>query len=153
MRNFGPVVKAKACSNPVCTNIAPVSDDRNYTPQTVVTYTGSTLEFTYCSNRCVNADVDRSSALAEAQSHYWAHIMASYEDADRMMGAHLAAFIEDAERTADKIRQTISPARRAYWNHIYNMASKAINDTDARVKHMQASSYADSRTAEYMQVS
>lgn len=103
MRRFGPVLKSRVCDNLMCQVQVKVSDPSlGYTPQTVVTYDGSTLAFTYCSNRCVNADYERSSEMAEDESHYWAHVMATYEDVERMEGAHMAAFIEDAEREQAK---------------------------------------------------
>ena len=91
MRNFGPVITSKVCDNPTCENIAPVSDpNASYTRQSVVTYAGSAMEFTYCSNRCVNEDVNRSSEAAENESHYNDHIDAIIEDAERTLAASMA---------------------------------------------------------------
>jgi hypothetical protein len=91
MRNFGPVVISKVCDNTTCENIAPISDPNvNYTPQSVVTYSEGGMEFTYCSNRCVNADYDRSSEASENASHYWDHVMATIEDAERVLAAEMA---------------------------------------------------------------
>lgn len=104
MRHFGPVTESKICDNPVCDKIVPVSDNDYYTSQTVVTYTGSDLAFTYCSNRCVNADADRSSEAAENQNHYWAHVLATYENEERnthcavIEAAHHDALMENAYR-------------------------------------------------------
>jgi hypothetical protein len=91
MRHFGPVIISKVCDNPTCKNVAPVSDpSASYTRQSVVTYTGSEAEFTYCSNRCVNEDRGRSSEAAENGSHYWNHVMAIVEDEERTRAAHMA---------------------------------------------------------------
>lgn len=91
MRNFGPVLISKVCDNPACENVAPVSDpNANYTRQSVVTYNQGGMEFTYCSNRCVNEDYDRSSEASENESHYWDHVMAVVEDEERTRAAQIA---------------------------------------------------------------
>lgn len=111
MRSFGQVKEATTCCNPTCGQPVPVSDNPDYTRQSVVTYTGSDLQFPYCSNRCVNEDYDRSSEAAENQNHYWDHVMATLEDEERMVAAHLAAFIEDEQRPARPTLQTITFTR------------------------------------------
>lgn len=101
MRTFSPVSESKTCDNPVCeTMVHPAGVLPGvYTRQTNVNYDGYDQPFTYCSNKCVNADYERSSKVAEDASHYWAHAMATVEDQERMTAAHLAAFIEDEERS------------------------------------------------------
>lgn len=128
MRRFGPVKESKACDS--CGIVVAVSQEE-ITRQCVITYDGSSLVFTYCSNKCVNADYERSSEAAENQSHYWAHIIATYEDEERMIAAHLAAFIEDEERSNMPNTQTTTQDTDNYADGV--LASVMDDRWDAEV--------------------
>lgn len=57
MRKFLPVPADTTCQ--VCKEAVAASPAEGYSRQTVVTFDGSTVSATYCSNKCVNEDAQR----------------------------------------------------------------------------------------------